>query len=145
MSTVDFDVCAFGLASNKPSQPKPTGTLCGGTFNYSGYESSAGVGSTFNGAITEYPSTSSPEAGTLQEISAGELLNFGVGYIQPLSGSKTPSVIDFSGVGIHTPFGGFSIGVIGGKGFVGFYAEYHSGTAAAGGGAYVNTSLCRGH
>jgi RHS repeat-associated protein len=136
---------AAPVAPNKPGQMNQKGTLCGGTFNYSGYENSAGVGSTFNGAITEYPTNSAPEAGTLQEISGGEILNFGVGYIQPLNGSKTPSIIDFSGIGIHTPFGGFSVGVIGGNGFVGLYGEYHSGTSAAGGGAYLNTSLCRGH
>lgn len=117
-------------------------SLCGGgSFVFSGVEGDFAVVDVFSGAIEETDSEGNTTVGTLSGFGGGEVVQGGVGYIAAPNGAGGP--FTYAGLGAHFVIAGGGVGVVGGQGWLGGYAEGHAGGFAGGAGFYVNTS-CAG-
>jgi RHS repeat-associated protein len=120
-------------------------TVCGGgVYAYLGKEFDIGAANAFAGTIVEYDSREGLSKGALFEAGGGEGIVGGAGYAATTSGGQLAGTgLGYAGVGVHSPIGAASAGVVGfGSGGnvsgAGVYGEGFLFGRGGGVGAYLN-------
>ena len=129
--------------SNKPPAPK----LRGGALEFAVAEADEAEAGAATGVIHENDSVSGNSVGQLTEAwLGGEGPLVGIGKITSLNDtSAIQGLFGFVGGGINVGLlAGFQVGIAGGEGWLGVYAEGHWGPVGVGSGTYRSSSCTEG-